>query len=464
MKIFDFIKKWPERPLAPGKGAFDAAGSLGNADTQIIDTRGPMRIGLWTLGIGLGGFLLWATMAPLDEGVPTQGMVAIDTKRKAVQHMVGGIVQAVHAREGEMVQAGQLLIKLNDAAVYAGYQSIRQNYLTLRAMESRLAAEQGREEHITFHPDLLASRNDPWVAQLLENQTGLFLARRAALRSELEAFQQSIGGQLGALRGIEGGIPHRLNQLGLLEQELVGVRELVDEGYVPLARQMEMERQTADIRANLSDLQGSQIRVRGSIAELRARALQREQEYQKEVNTELSDIRRQVQADADKLRAVSEELARTEIKAPVSGQVVGLTMQTVGGVIQASQKLMDIVPIDEGLILEAHIPPHLIDRVNVGQETDIRFANFAHSPQLVVSGRVDSVSSDLLSEQAPTGQRVSYYLARIAVTAEGLRKLGDRLLQAGMPAEVVIKTGERSLLTYLLHPLIKRMSSAMKEE
>jgi protease secretion system membrane fusion protein len=464
MNFAQSIKRLQQLFQKPGQDGTPEAPVVEPGPNVAVDARNPVKTGAWTLLIGLGGFLLWAALAPLDEGVPTQGMVTIDTKRKAVQHLTGGIVRAVHAREGEMVTAGEVLIKLDDAAIYASFQSTRQHYLTLRAMESRLVAEQAGAKTLSFHEDLLAGREDPWVEQLLINESQLFAARRAALQAEMSALQQSIIGQQGSLHGLDGVIPHRRNQLALLQQEIAGVRDLVAEGYVPLNRQMELERQAADVSASLSDLQGNVARTRGAIAELRARALQKLQEYQKEVNAQLADVRREVQADADKLRAVAEELGRTEIRAPSNGQVVGLVMQTVGGVIQPSQKLMDIVPLDEGLVLEAQISPHLIDRVRVGQETDIRFANFAHSPQLVVSGRVSSVSGDLLTEQGPGGQMMSYYLARVEVTPAGRRELGSRNLQAGMPAELVIKTGERSLLTYLLHPLLKRMSAAMKEE
>lgn len=150
------------------------------------------------------------------------------------------------------------------------------------------------------------------------------------------------------------------------------------------------------------------------------------------------------------------------IRAPAEGQVVGLAVQTVGGVIQPGQKLMDIVPKNEVLLLETKVAPHLIDRVHSGLIADVRFSSFAHSPQLVVQGKVDSISTDLITE--PQNPNISYYLARVSVTAEGLKELGNRQLQAGMPAEVVIKTGERSVLTYLLHPLLKRIAASMKEE
>jgi protease secretion system membrane fusion protein len=160
--------------------------------------------------------------------------------------------------------------------------------------------------------------------------------------------------------------------------------------------------------------------------------------------------------------AVAADLDRIEIKSPANGQVVGLSVQTVGAVLQPGQKLLDVVPDSQTLLLEAHISPHLIDKVQAGLPADVRFNAFAHSPQLVVEGKVISVSGDLLSD--PQQPQYSYYLARVQVTPAGMKTLGQRQMQPGMPTEIVIKTGERSLLTYLLHPLTKRMAASMKEE
>jgi protease secretion system membrane fusion protein len=218
----------------------------------------------------------------------------------------------------------------------------------------------------------------------------------------------------------------------------------------------------ADATAAMADLQGNILRARQGIAEARSRARQRQEEYRKEVDSQLADVRREVQADADKLKASGDELTRT-IRSPVEGQVVGLATQTVGGVIGAGQKLMDVVPRHESLLLEAHVPPHLIDRLKPGQETDVRFSTFAHSPALVVEGKVDSISTDLIVEPGNAGApNNAYYLARISLTDKGLKELGNRQMQAGMPAEVVIKTGERTVLNYLLHPLLKRLAASMK--
>lgn len=425
------------------------------------NTLQPMRLGLWVLGLGFGGFLLWMGLAPLDEGVPTPGMVAIDTKRKAVQHLSGGIVKEVLVKEGQFVTAEQVVISLDDAVARANHEAIRQRYLGLRAMEGRLVAEQAGQGKINFHPDLLKAASDPLIQQHINNQQQLLQSRRMALQADMQGIEESIKGQQAAIQGYEGMQQSRQNQLALLQEELRGTRDLVKEGYAPRNRQLELERATADVSGALAELQGNISRTRSAIAEMKMRAIQRRQEYRKEVDTQMASVRLEAQADAEKFKASSEELARMVIRAPAEGQVVGLAVQTVGGVIQPGQKLMDIVPNNEILLIETRVAPHLIDRVQPGLVTDVRFSSFAHSPQLVVPGKVESVSGDLITEPQTN---MSYYLARVSVTPEGMKTLGSRQLQAGMPVEVVIKTGERTVLTYLLHPLLKRLAASMKEE
>lgn len=439
----------------------DAGSAPGGESQGATEAKRAGRIGLWALAIGFGGFLLWAGLAPLDEGVPGQGVVAIDTKRKAVQHLSGGIVKEVLVGEGDEVKEGQLLIRLDEAVARANYEGTRQRYLGLRAMQGRLVAEQSGAAKISFHPDLEKAGADPLIRQQMQNQEQLFMTRRTLLRSDLQSIEESIQGQQGLLQAYGGMLANRRNQLSLINEELGNLRGLVKEGYAPRNRQLEMERMAADSSTAIADLQGNTVRAQRAMAELRQRAISRQQEYRREVETQLADVSREVLSEEQKFKAVSNDLERTEIKAPVAGQVVSLAVQTVGGVIQSGQKLMDIVPENEALLLEARVAPHLIDRVHAQLPVDVRFNSFAHSPQLVVQGKVVSVSGDLLTEPQ-TG--VSYYLARVQVTPEGLKTLGKRQLHPGMPVEVVFKTGERSLLTYLLHPLIKRVSASMKEE
>lgn len=426
-----------------------------------FDTARPARIGLWALGLGFGGFLLWAALAPLDEGVPTTGQVSIDTKRKAVQHLQGGIVREVLVKEGQHVETGQVLLRLNSSVSQASYESARQQYFAVRAMEDRLLAEQSTKDEISFHADLLAASDQPLIQQHVLNQKQLFQSRRRVLRADLQATQESIEGYQGVLQGYKEMLATRKEQLALLGSQLAGIRELVEEGYAPRNRQIDLERTASEITGAAADVQGNIVRTRQMITELNFRQVQRQQEFRKEVDTQLAEVRREVQADVEKFKAASEELDRIEIRSPAAGQVVSLEVQTVGSTVQPYQKLMDIVPANESLLLETQIAPQLIDRVKEGLKVDVRFSTFANTPQLVIEGRIESVSGDVVTDSP---QNPPHYLARVSITPEGMKQLGKRELKPGMSVEVVIKTGERSLLTYLLHPLIKRMAASMKEE
>jgi protease secretion system membrane fusion protein len=250
--------------------------------------------------------------------------------------------------------------------------------------------------------------------------------------------------------------------LVIVKDELANIRDLVKDGYAPRNRQMELERMQADVQASIAELNGSMQRAISAMAELTQRKLARQSEYRKEVETQLADVSREVQADAEKFVAQKQDLQRIDIRSPADGQVMGLTVQTVGAVVQPGQKLMDVVPAQQELLLEAHIPPHLIDKIQVGLLADIRFNTFSHAPQLVVEGKLLSVSGDLITD--PQNPQMAHFLARLEVTPAGKKTLGQRQMQPGMPAEIVIKTGERSMLTYLLNPLTKRLAGSMKEE
>lgn len=418
-------------------------------------------LGIRTVLLSFVAFLAWAAWAPLDEGVPAAGQVSIDTKRKAVQHPVGGVVADVLVKEGDQVSAGATLIRLDAAAAKANLEMVRQRYHAQLAAQARLLAERLNQAQPQWSDVLQAAAADPMVAAHMRTQTDLLMARRAGLAAEREAARQStdaLAAQLAAARAAQ---PLRQAQLASYQTELDALRPLVAEGFAPLNRQRELERQVQDLKLSLNDLTGQQARLQSAMAETRQRLLTREAELRKEAESQLADVTRDVQADAQRIVAVQDELNRTEIKAPVAGQVVGLGYQTVGGVIPAGQKLMDIVPIGNGLVIEARVPPQVIDRVRSNTKVDVRFSNFARTPQLVVEGTVLSVSADALADPQ-TG--IPYFLARIGLTPEGQKALGTHELLPGMTTEVVFMTGERSLLTYLLHPLTKRLAASMKEE
>jgi protease secretion system membrane fusion protein len=428
------------------------------------DTRTPMKMGFWILVVGFGGFLLWAGLAPLDQGVPSMATVTVDKKRKPVQTLYGGLVHEVLVHEGETVEKGQIVAKLNSALSNVNFESNKQRYMGFSAMQSRLLAEQRGADEVTFEKDVIAS-NDTLIRQQVQTQRTLFNARRAALQSETNAAMQSIEGQRSLIKGLEGQIKSTEEQINLYTRELKAVKELASEGYAPMNRTLDLQRQISAYEGRYMELVSTVARSKNAISEAEQRIAQRKQEYLKEVDSQLAQIRMDYQSNFEKYKVSADELERTQVRAPVTGQVVGLQVQVVGAVLQPAQKLMDIVPKDEKLVLEAKILPNYIDKVKEGQLVDVRFSTFANTPQLVCEGRVESISSDTLTDpQMSMAGGANYYLARVELTAEGIKALGNRPLQSGMQAEVLIKTGERSLLKYLLHPLIKRLAASMKEE
>jgi membrane fusion protein, protease secretion system len=423
------------------------------------------RKGAAILLLGLAGFVLWAVFAPLDEGVPTEGVISVETNHKVVQHLTGGMVSVLQVHEGQEVQTGDVLFKLDAQASKARYEEVWQRYAGLRAQEDRLRAEQSHRAVIDFHPDLTSQQQDPFIQQHMRNQSQLLAAKTAALAADIAAKREAIAGYQALIEGYRGVLSSHESQLTLLEDQLQGVRALAAEGYAPRNQQNDLEQRVAALYGERANTQANMTRAQRAILELQQQINQRNQTEQKEIDAEMAQVKLQVEADAQKVLALRQELGRTEIRSPASGQVVGLQVHTVGAVVQPGQKLMDIVPSGEALIVDAQIPPHLIDKIHVGQAADIRFSTFANSPQLLAEGQLKSVSKDLLSKPAATAEgSQSYYLARVMLTDKGMHALQGRQLQPGMPVQVVIKTGERTLWNYLMHPLSKRLAASMKEE
>jgi protease secretion system membrane fusion protein len=433
-----------------------------NEIAQLNDTRGPIRLGFWVLVVGFGLFLAWASFAPLDEGISAPGMVSVESRRKTIQHLQGGVVKRVLVKEGSLVKLGDVLIELDESAARAGQQSIRQNYLAQRALENRLLAELSVAPTITFHSDLL-NANDPMAAQHMLVQQQLFNSRRAALAAEIAAGEQSILGVETQIAGLRQMLLSRRTQQGLQSQQLAGVKALADEGFAPRNQALQLEQNQAELTSSLTDMETQIRKLQSATAETRLHIAQRRQEFAKESSNELANVRREVNANQEKLVAMTQELERLQIKSPSEGQVIGLAVTGIGGVVQPGQHLMDISPRGDSTLLDIRVPPQFIDRAKVGGDVEVRFSAFAGTPHLVVMGKLISLAGDIVTEQSPAGV-TSYYPARVALTPEGLKALGDRVIQPGMGVDVLIRTGERSLMTYMLHPLMKRVTSAMTEE
>lgn len=433
-----------------------------NMDT---DERRVVRFGMIILWLGLGGFFLWAATAPLDEGVPSIGVVGVDSKRKTVQHLRGGIVKEILVREGDQVKENDILIRLNDTDIKAQFDIASAQYAQTRAMEARLTAERDGAKTIDYPKDLLElAEQNPRVSETVQSQSRLFVTRKAVLESEISAINEAVRGLNDQIRGLQSVEKGKRTQIELLNKELNSYRSLAEEGFVPRNKLYDLERVVADLSGTMGNDISQIARARSSISELNLRKLQRQQDYRKEVESSLADVQRDSMSLQDKLMAISDEYERTEIRAPISGYVVGLDVTTVGGVIRGGDKLLDIVPEGDMLVVEAQIPVNLINKVHVGQLATIHFQIIlAGGAAPAIEGKLMQISADRLLDPR-TGH--PYYSARVAITPKGEAEMRKHKItpQPGMQTDVVILTGERTFLQYLIQPLRSRLALGMKEQ
>ncbi len=438
-----------------------ASGSGPEAVELKTNERPVIRFGLVVLVVAVGGFFAWSSLAPLDAGVAAPGVVTVDSKRKTVQHLRGGIVKEILVREGDKVRIGQPLVKLDETQIRAELGVLKSQYLVALAMKARLMAERDGLARIEFPPELLEARDDARTSDALVTQRQLFQSRRAALRSEVGILNENISGATEQLKALQAMEKSKAEQLSLLNQELDSLRELAKEGYVPRNRLFELERNVAMISGSRSEDIGNIARTLNSISQMKLQILQRQQEFRKEVETNLAQVQSQFDGLQDRLVAAEADLERTTLRSPADGIVVGSNVHTVGGVITPADKLMDVVPEGEALVIEAQVMTNMISHVHAGSEADIHFSALNMKKTPVLKGRVITVSADRLVDQR---SGMPYYMARISVTQDMLKKLAGQQVVPGMPADVVIKTGERTLLNYLIKPLTDRMTGGFKEE
>ena len=419
------------------------------------------KLGWWIVLAGFGGFILWASFAPLDKGVPISGSVTVASHLQAVQHQTGGIIDSILVKEGDSVKVGQVLVRMNDVQTKAQAEITRIQLYTARAVEARLLAERDGQNEISFPAELLSRQNDMRIASSIMVQSQLFMSRKLALQHEIAALDESIAGLRMQLRGLESSKISKNQQLKFLEEQLVNLRDLATDGFVPRNRLLELERTYTQLNGELSADTGNIGRTQRQIAELEQRRIHRQQEYQKEVRQQLSDIKREADALSSRLQGQDFELANVEVKAPVDGIVVEMNVFTEGGIIGPGFKLMDIVPSDDILVISGQVPVHLIDRVHVDLPVDLIFSALNQKKTPKIPGVVTQVSADRLTDER-TG--FPYYNMKAKVTPEGMKQLTDQQIRAGMPVEIFIKTGERSLMNYLFKPILDRAHSAMSEE
>lgn len=431
--------------------------------TVETDASGYSRLGWIVVLLGFGGFMLWALLAPLDKGVPMPGTVTKESNRQAVQHLTGGTIQEILVRDGDIVKAGQTLVRMNPITAEANAGTIRAQYFTARATEARLLAERDGLKQLAFPAELENAKVDPRVAEVRTLQSQLFTSRQMSLQSELGALDENAAGLKLQIRGMQEVRENEKAQLGFLKEQLAGMRDLAKEGYVARNRLLDLERTYAQINASIAENIGQVGRMQRQVAELNLRRSQRLQDFQKEVRTQLADVQKESQALGSRMTAVNYELANVDVKAPADGIVVGLAVFTKGGVVQPGFRMMDIVPTNDPLVVEGQLAVNLVDKVYPGLPVDLMFSAFNSNTTPHIPGEVTQVSADRTVDER-TG--VPYFVVRVRVTPEGEKLIAKHKLdiQPGMPADLFVKTGERTMMNYLIKPIIDRARSTMSED
>lgn len=424
------------------------------------DATRTIYAGISVIGVFFVGLGTWAALAPIAGAAVAPGAVKVEGNRQSVQHQDGGIVKQLPVKEGSRVERGETLLRLDDTAPRAKLGTLIAARDALKALESRLIAERDGGNAIAFDPVLTSRREDPAVTAAMANQTAVFESRRrqfatenAVLRQKVSQLREQIGGSQSEIEGTD-------RQLALITEELGDTRGLYQKGYSPKTKVLALERAEAKLIADRGTLRANIAKAEQAIGETELTILRNEHARITEVTDGLRDTQSRLTEMEPQLQAAREVAARTELVAPVAGEVVGLAIFTEGGVIAPGARVLDIVPASGALIVEGRVRPQDIDDVAAGAAAEVRLTGLIGRRHAALAGTVQTISADRLDD-ARTGE--PYYAAQIRVDPSSLAKSAIAL-QAGMPADVLIMTKSRSVLEYLISPLSDAIARAFRED
>lgn len=432
-----------------------------NPANQVVTDDRPIRwIGLIVLISTLGVFLVWSAVAPIDGAASAQGFVTVKSHRKTIQHLDGGIVSQLLVKDGDLVKEGDLLLTLDGTENKAQLEIARGQFISLTAQVARLEAERDRKPAVIY-PDSIADDNDPRTAEAKRTENQIFTARMNAHEGEIAVLKQRVGQLNSKIEGLKGQRKSKQELVESYSEEAKDLKELLAEGFADRQRLRDIERNfmqnTGEISALSSEIAASQIQV----GETQLEILQLEKKFQEEVAGKLSEVQTELYDVTQRMLATRDKVVRIDIKAPVAGRVMGLAVHTIGGVILPGHPILDIVPQKEELVVEAQVSPLDIDRVSVGLVAEVRFSAFKQALTPIIEGKVITLSADRLIEEK-TG--TPYYLAMVELTPESIEKMSHLELVPGMPVEVLIKTGERTLVEYMTKPITNAFARAFIED
>jgi HlyD family type I secretion membrane fusion protein len=419
------------------------------------------RWGRWILGGACLMFFCLLFVARIEGAVVGNGQVKVDLNRKQVQHAEGGIVRSVRVRDGQHVTAGELLIELSDVTVDASAELVRSQYDVETMRSARLVSERAMAAAPVWPVELLKRRDAPAVREIFEREQTLFKARRETLNSQIDLLTKQIAEVQREAAVLAQQTVDEKQSITLQREELKQNEDLEKQGFVQRTRVITLQRAVQDYAVRNGDHEVELARARQKANDLQLRIISLRNEYVESANRDLRESSAKLAELEQRLRPSEDAARRQRITAPVTGEIVGMKPVTTGGVVSPRDVLMEIVPTDARLIVEAKIQPKDITQVAIGAEADVRLTAFTYRTTPVVIGRVETISADVTTE-AQTG--ATWYTVRVAVSPQDLKNAGgDLYLQAGMPADVYIKTRSRTVASYLFEPVTSFLRRAMRE-
>lgn len=427
-----------------------------SSNKQVI-TIGLVFVAFIFLGLGA-----WAATAPLARAISAAAVLVVKGERKKVQHLEGGIVSNLYISEGDLVKEGQILLSLDPLQANANVARYYNQLDQLLAKEARLAAELRGDEYITFSgPILNKSKNNPEFFEIVETEQQNFEARKQSFNGHINILNQRIEQLNIEIEGLEIQRAARLEQHRIFSDEMIGLRALHEKGYFPRSQLLAAERAIVNLRGAAGQDTAQIARAKSAQGEARNQIISVRQRFREEVVEDIGDVKGEINDLNERLLVAQDILKRVEIRAPRSGIVQGIRVHTIGGVVRPGDLLMEIAPQDDDLVVQAQISPVDADLIIVGQEAEIRLSALNVRTTPTIYGTVVSVSGDALTD---SDNRTKFFLSQIEIPQSELVKLGDVKLSAGMPAEVLIQAGERTLLNYLVKPMSDALMRGLNEE
>ena len=437
---------------------FNAIRTPSATDNDWHATEPWVRYGMHTVIYLCGGLMAGSMLFSVSGAVVTSGTVAVEGDYKSVQHLEGGIVSKILVHNGDRVKNGDILVHLDDTQARANMAATSGKFAEYAIQEARFIAERDRKDH--FDAPLALDMTTPEASKLFEAQKALFETRRTAYLGQQKVLNQRIAQTESDLTGSVGQLESRNKELGLNELELSNVKPLFEKGFVNMQRIGPLERENVRIRGDISNLKAQITKLKAARSEAEARLAQAEKEYSQQAAEDLQKAQAGLAEQTETRKAISDRLARTDIRAPASGVIHALAVHTEGGVIPPGGTILQIIPEDRKLLIEAKITPHDIDKVHPGQAAAVRFSSFDSHSTPRLTGVVLKVSAAEINDK----EGKSYFTSEVEVPPSELMKLdsGQHLIP-GMPAEVYLATQSRSILSYFLKPLTDMMARTFRE-